>query len=138
MHLRASAVMTGFTCVIPSHVGYFWEWTEGSWWIRYEPVKGIYSPPSLHPLIQSVQIDVPMEFKSQIGRMIGKDGLHFKTITEKSGAVYIFYLKDKMKIEIWGEEASIHRAIRETQRHFEYLRHHRPKTFSAIVRMDKR
>lgn len=41
-------------------------------------------------------------FKYAISQIIGKEGKHFKALTEKSGVHYIWYNKATEKIDIWG------------------------------------
>jgi len=105
------------THVIPEHVGYFWEWTGQDWQIRWEPVKGIYSPPSLMNLSVGY-LEVPEILNDKMGLVIGKDGSMFKFITHWSYSVYIFYRQDINKIEIWGYQPSIDKAIQLLRLHF--------------------
>jgi hypothetical protein len=109
--------MSFFKCVIPSHPGYSWEHRNGVWTIVYAPVKGMYSPPCLHPLIRSIEIPVPTDLHLRMGRLIGKNGDHFKRLTESSKCDYIFYLPDRHVIEVWGSDHAVHRASRQIHAH---------------------
>lgn len=109
----------GYTCIIPTAPGYYWEFTTNGWIIHYRPIKAVYSPPILHPHINMQTINVPHDLVQNMGLVIGRDGLHFKTITHSTGAIYIFYRNDQ--IEIWGDDDAILRAITMFQSHFEFL-----------------
>ncbi len=112
------------TQIVPQHVGYFWDFDieAAHWVLRWEPVKGRYSPPVLDNTILSTHVDVPQDLQDKMGLVIGRDGQFFKYITHWSGAVYIFYRQDIGKIEIWGWEANLQRAAYLLNLHFNDVR----------------
>lgn len=113
-----------FTKVILDHPGYYWYRNgESPWEIRWEPVQGYYSPPKLEKWIQVQELEVPSEFLDGMGNIIGKSGVHFKWITQKSKTKYIFFRTDTGKIEIWGTNySSVRFAIDMLKRHFDHIR----------------
>jgi len=86
------------TQIIPQHPGFQWNWDGFAWQLSWTVIPTVYSPPSLFPLIRKIVYKVPDE--TAMGRVIGRNGLHFKKITQLSGALYLFY--NEPEIEIWG------------------------------------
>lgn len=84
--------------------------------LTWQPVTNLYSPPVLHPGVTRAAFYLQPEHTNIIGRLIGKNGFHFKNITDMSGCLYIFYVGSQI-IEVWGEPASIHKAFCLLQRH---------------------
>ena len=114
-----------FTQVIFHEPGYYWYQPEHSpeWELRWEPVRGYYSPPKFERGIQYHELQVPDELVPFMGTVIGKTGLHFKWITEKSKTKYIFYRVETRRIEIWGTNySSIMFAVELLNKHFDHLR----------------
>ena len=109
---------TRYTKIIEDHVGYFWEWANNCWQMKWEPVHGRYSPPALDSSLNIMVMDVPQELLPKIAQIIGKDGYYFKFITNWSGAVYIFYRDDIKSIEIWGHPSTLEKAYNLFQCHF--------------------
>jgi hypothetical protein len=119
------AELRELTYIVPEYPGYFWYKKNdvATWFLLWEPVQGYYSPPRLEGGIKMREIDVPQEFQDEMGSVIGKSGIHFKWITQKSKTKYIFYRVESKKIEIWGDtEYSISFAISLVKSHFEHLR----------------
>lgn len=57
-----------------------------------------YNPPDAH----FTQISTAQYTEKQIIKAIGKQGKHFKRITEETGVQYIYWVKETNAIEIWG------------------------------------
>uniref|UniRef100_A0A6C0K5U5 K Homology domain-containing protein n=1 Tax=viral metagenome TaxID=1070528 RepID=A0A6C0K5U5_9ZZZZ len=91
------------TKIEPVHPGYMWHYTLGadneiSVELRWTPLSGIYSPPLFETGIYMLTLAVPKWFPT--GLLIGKNGVHFKAITENTGCHYLFVRHGV--IEIWG------------------------------------
>ena len=82
----------------------------------WKPVTNVYSPPVLHPDVKKADFYLQPEQSKIIGLLIGRNGYHFKRITEISGCLYIFYIGCQT-IEVWGTPQSIHRAFCMLQKH---------------------
>ena len=109
---------TNFTRIIPQHPGYYYRYfSDSNCVLEWTPVASYYSPPLLHPnvTVKQVQVDAPLEK----GLIIGKQGKHFKRITEATGCLYIFLKQDT--IEIWGTEQAVQQATTEIQAHLATL-----------------
>jgi hypothetical protein len=106
------------THVIAEHPGYSWVWDGAAWMLNWEVLPSVYSPPSLFPMIRKVTYQVPDA--SIMGRVIGKNGHHFKNITHLSGVLYI-YCRDS-EIEIWGYENTPETAMWMVDNHVRSLR----------------
>lgn len=103
----------------PRYPGYTWKSSDGKWQLQYQPVKGRYSPPILATGMQVSSITVPPDLQNQIGRVIGREGIFLKKITEISGVSYIFYRNDRKEMEIWGVNThNIHHATSLLYYHF--------------------
>lgn len=101
------------TRIIQEYPGYYWQYDEeaAQWRMYWEPVRGWYSPPKLHPEVIQHTIHVPLWFQENVGLLIGRQGRHFIRITKETGCFYIFYLSVQNKIEIWGGRDNIVHAI---------------------------
>ena len=64
-----------------------------------------YSPPNTH----YTQLYGLFENEDMF-KFIGKNGAHFKYLTEKLGVEYIWWNKENNIIEIWGPERKLFRA----------------------------
>lgn len=106
--------------IIPAFPGYSWEWQDERWALVYTPVKGVYSPPVLHVGLRVHRMDVPQDLIEHAGIIIGKDGTHFKAITNETDSEYIFYRSEMRKIEIWTRDVSC--AIKRMTVHFDDTR----------------
>lgn len=83
--------------------GYTWHYTldedtQVRMDLQWAPIPRIYSPPVLETGIYLLTLEVPAWFPT--GLLIGKNGVHFKIITEATGCHYIFFRNGH--IEIWG------------------------------------
>jgi hypothetical protein len=66
----------------------------------WTPIKNVYSPPTI---LGHYCYNVPL-FKHEIdmiSQIIGKDGCHFKHLTDFPGVSYIWYNQSTFCIEIW-------------------------------------
>jgi hypothetical protein len=104
------------TKIEPAHPGYMWHYTLGadneiSVELRWAPLSGIYSPPLFETGIYMLTLAVPEWFPT--GLLIGKNGVHFKTITENTGCHYLF-VRDGV-IEIWGTGVAPTNALKALQ-----------------------
>lgn len=87
--------------------------------LAWNPIPGVYSPPCLfYPVcVNRVFAPLPMDMA---GRVIGREGRWLKAITERSGALYLFYREGEF--EIWGfTHESVMLATRMLQDH---IHHH--------------
>lgn len=108
-----------FRVNVPQYPGYVFDWIDHRWVLSYTPLKGVYSPPVLHPLIQHMSVAVPDDISPYIGLVIGRDGVHFKNITRDTKSTYIFYRPD-VGIEVWTyKTAGVYDTL---QKHFESIR----------------
>lgn len=110
---------TPFTVIVPDYPGYTFEWVDHRWVLSYTPLKGVYSPPVLHPLIKHFSITVPDDLRLYIGLVIGCDGVHFKNITRDTKSTYIFY-RSGFDIDVWTYNTD--RVCDAFQDHFEHIR----------------
>jgi hypothetical protein len=101
------------TEILPSYPGYVWKKHDGNVSLDWAPIPSIYSPPVLHQDL--VKGFVPVHVPVPMGIIIGHQGHHFKTITHKSGCLYIYYNQDY--IEIWGTQDAVNRATHELLQH---------------------
>lgn len=69
--------------------------------------SGVYNPPIDDPMIT---MDATFE-NDVLKQVIGRDGCYFKQITKQTGVSYIWHHKDQNKIEIWGPENLLQRAV---------------------------
>lgn len=106
------------THVITQHPGFSWVWDGVAWRLQWTVLPSVYSPPTLFPMVRKLTYQVDDE--SMMGRVIGKNGYHFKNITHLSGALYI-YCRDA-EIEIWGFENTPEIAMRMLDNHVRSLR----------------
>jgi hypothetical protein len=84
----------------------------------HDILPGYYNPPVNQ---YYTQIYVNLE-KSQIGMLIGKNGIIFKEITVATGVSYIWYNGLKNIIEIWGpNEYNLHIAVEKIQERLKYI-----------------
>ena len=101
-----------------------------------------YSPPNAH----YTQLYGLFENEDMF-KFIGKNGAHFKYLTENLGVEYIWWNKDQNIIEIWGPERKLFRAKKVMQSKLDkYLKNkdqqntettEEPKKyFSILVRED--
>lgn len=117
------------TYIDQAHPGYYF-WTDSpemnanaEFELRWQPVRGYYSPPLLHQNIKCNKVPVPDEFLPDMGLVIGKNGVHFKWITERSKVAYIFFCVKTKQIEVWGvEEKKLDFAIHLIQRHLDHIK----------------
>jgi hypothetical protein len=87
----------------PSSPGYTWYYTLVSddrvkVELYWTPLENIYSPPVFEHGMCMLTLVIPEWFP--IGLLIGKNGVHFKMITESTGCYYLFYRNGQ--IEVWG------------------------------------
>jgi rRNA processing protein Krr1/Pno1 len=109
---------SSITRIIPQYPGYYQRYfPDGSFVLEWVPVPSYYSPPNLHHgiCVKQIQVDTQVEK----GLIIGKQGKHFKRITESTGCLYIF-LKQEY-IEIWGSEQAVQQAQKEIEAHLNAL-----------------
>lgn len=122
-----------FTQILPEYPGYYYRSsiTMLNKRLCWEPVEGWYSPPKFEIGVKKMEIALPQDFlPEEMGYVIGKKGIHFKWITEKSKTLYIFYRKETGKIEIWGQsDETIGLAVHLLYRHFNHLRQKRNSQF---------
>lgn len=113
-----------FTQIIPEHPGYYWRFTaDRKWLLCWEPVHGYYSPPKLDEHISHAEVEIPQDLVNSVGVVIGKDGVRFKWITEKTKTHYIFFNEKTGKVEIWGDRTyKIDSAKAFLQKHFDHTR----------------
>jgi hypothetical protein len=62
-----------------------------------------YNPPVAH----YTEVDATDLSVTQFLRAIGKEGIHFKKLTSRTGAEYIWWDQDRNVIEIWGSYGSL-------------------------------
>ena len=80
-------------------------------------MDAIRNPPiNCHYRQCSVDIDDEL-----IPYMIGKDGAHFKRITNMSKTKYIWWNNDKKIIEVWGPEGTLNNAENIIKDHIIYI-----------------
>ena len=109
-----------YTRIIQDYPGHVWmrnpETLQET--LAWNPIPGIYSPPCLfYPVcVNRVFAPLPMDMA---GRVIGREGRWLKAITERSGALYLFYRMGEF--EIWGTNESVILATRMLQDH---IHHH--------------
>jgi len=78
--------------------------------------NGVYSPPVLHYGIAVTYMALDPKEYQILGLIIGKQGIHFKKITELSGALYIF--ARHQWIEVWTiEPQAMHVAMQMLRYH---------------------
>lgn len=67
----------------------------------YQPIPNIYSPPIGHfnYVLPLYQFEIDM-----IGKIIGKNGYYFKSITQKMGMSYIWFNEKTNCIELWSHD----------------------------------
>lgn len=120
--IQTMATPTPSRTILPSFPGYSWEWQDERWALTYSPVKSVYSPPVLHIGIRVSRVDIPQDLIENVGMIIGKDGIHFKTITSETESEYIFYRSELQQIEIWARDTS--RPAARITAHFDDIRTH--------------
>jgi hypothetical protein len=109
---------SSFTKIIPQNPGYYHRYfIDGSYALEWTPVSSYYSPPNRHYGICMKQIQ--FDDRLEKGIIIGKQGKHFKRITENTGCLYIFLKNDV--IEIWGTEKAVQHAEWEIKVHLSRL-----------------
>jgi len=65
----------------------------------WHPITNVYSPPTYN---HSCYVFALYDHEIQnIGKIIGKEGMHFKNITHLSGSSYIWFNQYTNYIEIW-------------------------------------
>lgn len=89
--------------------------------IEWAPIKNVYSPPSA---LGHYCYPIPL-FKKEvdmISQVIGKDGYHFKRLTDLPGVSYIWYNKETFCIEVWTEYDSqlFPHAVTQVYKHLHY------------------
>ena len=62
-----------------------------------------YCPPNAH----YTQVDASDLSVTEFLRAIGKEGIHFKRLTARTGTEYIWWDQEKNIIEIWGSLGSL-------------------------------
>ena len=68
------------------------------------------------------QVDVSEESDETMARVIGKEGCHFKYLTEENECLYIWYDSDNRVVEFWGEEKTLQPAVNQFHSHLEYTK----------------
>ena len=68
---------------------------------------GVYNPPT-----NAHYTEIPFKSNTDIHKIIGRNGKHFKTITKMANVQYIWFNHDKKNIEIWGQEKRLPDAIK--------------------------
>lgn len=113
-----------FTQILESHPGYTWIWdfAINTWILQWTPIKGVYSPPLLDHRLYCKIIPIPIDLQNKIGLICGKDGRHFKKISECTFTPYIFYRHDYNSIEIWSFPIYIPIVESSLYNHFNYIR----------------
>lgn len=81
-------------------------------------IKSIRDPPiNCHYRQCSVHIDDDI-----VPYVIGKEGVHFKRITNMSKMKYIWWNNDKKKIELWGPERCLNNAENIINKHITHIK----------------
>ena len=62
-----------------------------------------YNPPVAH----YTEVDATDLSVTQFLRAIGKEGIHFKKLTSRTGTEYIWWDQNRNVIEIWGSYGSL-------------------------------
>jgi hypothetical protein len=70
--------------------------------MTWVPIKNVYSPPTILGHYCYVLPLIPKEIDI-ISKIIGKNGCHFKYLTDIPGVSYIWYNPTTYSIEIWTE-----------------------------------
>jgi hypothetical protein len=107
-------------------------WDGAAWKLKWMVLPSVYSPPSLFPMVRKLIYEV--DDTSIMGRVIGKNGCHFKNITHLSGALYIFFRY--AEIEIWGYENTPEIAMRMVDNHIRSIRsqaHQKPRPLPRLA-----
>lgn len=86
------------------NAGYYYNWIAPlqQWGLRWQPVKGIYSPPQLDNSLQWFHLSVP-EGVNMIP-LLGDGQMHCEKLAERIGATYLYYRHDLHKIEVWTQD----------------------------------
>lgn len=89
---------------IRDYPGYFYNWIAPlqQWGMRWQPVKGEYSPPQLDASIQWIHLALP-EGVNMIP-LLGDGDMHCAHIAQQIGATYLYYRQDLGKMEIWAHD----------------------------------
>lgn len=70
-------------------------------------------PPYAPPVAHYTQLECKNFSEKEFLRAIGKDGIHFKRLTDKLGVEYIWWDQDRSVVEIWGSYGSLARGAKE-------------------------
>ena len=62
-----------------------------------------YNPPNAH----YTEVDATDLSITHFLRAIGKEGIHFKRLTERTGTEYIWWDQNRNVIEVWGSYGSL-------------------------------
>lgn len=62
-----------------------------------------YNPPIAH----YTEVDATDLSITQFLRAIGKDGIHFKRLTSRTGTEYIWWDQNRNVVEVWGSYGSL-------------------------------
>lgn len=107
-----------FTQIIPEHPGYTWVWDQGQWFLRWEPIPNVYSPP-VFTSRSFETLPLPAEAIPILAFLIGKNGRFLKWITSRSDTHYIFVRHGRF--EVWGHsQAKTAFAIRLLRSHIDH------------------
>ena len=80
-----------------------------------------YAPPDAH----YCQVDLKDADRDLVMRIIGREGVHFKRITEMAKVEYIWWSKDRNVVEIWGPFNKMTNAKKMMSRHIEFHKNRR-------------
>lgn len=123
-----STVFDEYGCLLP--VGHT-RWLDDSGVCRqktWTPVPGVYSPPVNVQKMRVLLVDCTPD-KKFLPLLIGKQGRHFKALTDPSkGVLYIFVRPHTSIIEIWGTYPpgmdDVHRQLLERLRYIKSCAFH--------------
>lgn len=89
---------------IQDYPGYFYNWIGPlqQWGMRWQPLKGEYSPPQLDASIQWIHLALP-EGVNMIP-LLGDGVMHCAHLAPQIGATYLYYRQDLGKMEIWAHD----------------------------------
>ena len=66
-------------------------------------------PPYNPPIAHYTEVDASDLSITQFLKAIGKEGIHFKRLTERTGTEYIWWNQERNIIEVWGSFGSLSR-----------------------------
>jgi hypothetical protein len=76
------------------------------------------TPGEYNPPINAFYTQISVPDGINVAVLIGKDGCYFKKMTEKSGAQYIWYDKERNVVEVWGPEYTLPLALHFLKKRF--------------------